>query len=337
MIVGRGEATSTRKRDQSATGAAGTGAVLVIGGPTASGKSALALELAERLDGVVINADSMQVYRELPVLTAQPDAAARARAPHRLYGVLPGDAPCSAGRWRELALAEIDAALAAGRRPIVVGGTGLYLSALTQGIADIPPVPDAVRAEATALYDRLGGAAFRAALAERDSAAAARLPPGDRQRLIRAWEVAVATGRPLSDWQAGPDATPPPHLAFDAVLVLPPRADLYAACDARFAAMMDAGAPDEVRALAARGLDPGLPVMKALGVPELLRHLAGALPREEAVRLARQATRRYAKRQYTWFRHRGAMPRAPLRSRHVIEQFPESMTPEIIKIVRKGH
>lgn len=311
--------------------------VLVIGGPTASGKSALALELAERLDGVVINADSMQVYRELPVLTAQPDAAARARAPHRLYGVLPGDAPCSAGRWREMALAEIDAALAAGRRPVVVGGTGLYLSALTQGIADIPPVPEAARAEATALYDRLGGTAFRDALAAHDPATAARLPPGDRQRLIRAWEVAAATGRPLSDWQAGPEAAPPPHLVFDVVLVLPPRAALYAACDARFTAMMEAGAPDEVRALAARRLDPGLPVMKALGVPELLRHLAGALPRDEAIRLARQATRRYAKRQYTWFRHRGGMPRARVRSHTAVAQYSESLASEIFNKVQIGH
>ncbi len=313
------------------------GSVLVIGGPTASGKSALAVDLAGRLDGVVINADSMQVYRELPVLTAQPDAAARARAPHRLYGVLGGEERCSAGRWRAMAMEEIDAALAAGRRPIVVGGTGLYLEALTQGIADIPPVPDAVRAAATALYDRLGGAAFRAALAGRDPAAAARLPPGDRQRLIRAWEVIAATGRSLSAWQDDAAAGPPPGLTFNVLLVLPPRPALYAACDARFAAMLAAGALDEVRALAARGLDPGLPVMKALGVPELLGHLTGTLGRDEAARLARQATRRYAKRQYTWFRHRGAMPRARLLSRTVVEQLSENLAPQIVTKIQKGH
>jgi tRNA dimethylallyltransferase len=279
------------------------GTVLIVAGPTATGKSALAVDLAQRLGGTVINADSMQVYRDLTVLTARPGPDATARAPHRLYGVLAGDERCSAGRWRALALAEIDAALAAGSMPIVAGGTGLYLEALTRGIADIPPVPEQVRRAATALHARLGGEAFREALARRDPDGAARLPPGDTQRLIRAWEVLEATGSPLGHWQARREG-PPPGLAFRTVLILPPRPALYAACDARFEAMIAAGALEEVRRLEALGLPEDRPVLKALGVPELRRHSAGELSLEAAVALAQRSTRRYAKRQVTWFRHR---------------------------------
>ena len=277
--------------------------VVVVAGPTATGKSALALDLAERLRGVVINADSLQVYRDLSILTARPSTAALARAPHRLYGTLDGDARCSAGRWRALALAEIDAARAGGLVPIIVGGTGLYLEALTRGIADIPPVPDGVRRAVTDLHRRLGGAAFREMLAQRDPDSAARLPPGDTQRLIRAWEVLEATGSPIGHWQERREG-PPPGLRFRTVLVMPPRPTLYAACDRRFLAMMAAGAVDEVRRLEALGLAPDRPILKALGVPELRRHLAGELAVDAAVALAQRSTRRYAKRQTTWFRHR---------------------------------
>ncbi len=311
---------------------------IIVAGPTASGKSGLAVELAEALGGVVINADSMQVYRELAVLTARPGPADLARAPHRLYGVLPGSQPCSAGRWRDLALAEIAAAQGQGRRPIVAGGTGLYLEALVAGIADIPPVPEEIAAAAAARHAELGGAAFRAELAGLDPAAAARLPPGDTQRLIRAWAVVRATGRTLAAWQDAAPAGPPPGLTFDLIVLMPPRAPLYAACDARFRAMIAAGALDEVRGLLARGLDPALPVMKALGVPPLRRHLAGEIDLAAAIALAQRDTRRYAKRQLTWLRHRSPAAGGRVRSRILIDaQYSESFFPEILSKIRDGH
>ncbi len=302
--------------------------VILIAGPTASGKSALALELAATLGGTIINADALQIYRDLGVLSARPDAAALARVPHRLYGYLDAAERGSAGRWRELALTEIADVHTAGRLPIVVGGTGLYLRALQQGLAAIPPIPAAIREEAAALHRALGGAAFRERLAALDPAAAARLPPGDRQRLMRAWEVVSATGRPIGEWQAGPAAALP--YRFASILLAPPREALYAACDARFLGMIAAGALDEAAALAARGLDPELPAMKGVGVPELLRHLRGDIALDEAVAAAQLATRRYAKRQMTWFRHQmvpdlvlnAQLSESLLRcSRHFIDQF----------------
>ncbi len=283
-----------------------TRAVVLVAGPTASGKSALALVLAEALGGVVINADSMQVYRELRILTARPGAAEEARAPHRLYGVLPAAEACSAARWRALAVAEIAAARETARPPILVGGTGLYFRALTQGLAPVPRIPAEVRAEARARHARLGGPAFHAQLAKRDPATARGLAPGDEQRLIRAWEVIEATGIPLAEWQRRPS----PGESFSgpilSLVLAPPRAGLYAACDARFTRMVAGGALDEVAALDALGLDPSLPAMKALGVPELRRHLGGELSLDEAIAAAQKATRNYAKRQLTWFRHQMA-------------------------------
>ncbi len=275
---------------------------VIVAGPTASGKSALALALAERFAGTVINADALQVYRDLPILTAQPDAAARARVPHRLYGVLDATERCSAGRWRALALEALAASRAAGRLPIFCGGTGLYLKALTEGIAAIPPVPAEVRAAAAARLRELGPAGLHAALRRRDPDTAERLHPNDSQRLQRAWEVLEASGRGLAAWQAAPPAEGPAPASFRWLVLLPPRDRLQAACDARFRAMIAAGALEEVRALAARDLDPRLPAMKALGVPELAAHLAGETTLEQAVAAAQQATRRYAKRQATWLR-----------------------------------
>lgn len=325
-----------------ATAAAAVTAVIVIGGPTAGGKSALALVLAEAFDGVVINADSMQVYAELDILTARPSPEDQIRAPHRLYGVLPATERCSAARWRALALAEIDAARTAGRLPVVVGGTGLYLRALLEGLAEVPTIPEDVRQAARTEHDRLGGPAFHAALAHRDPDSA-RLKPGDSQRLIRAWEVLTATGRPLSAWQrAAPASAPPPGLRFLPVAVLPPRPALYAACDGRFQSMVERGALAEARALDALGLAADRPALKALGVPELCRHLHGDMALADAVALAQQSTRRYAKRQVTWFRHQFAArypetqeiqaldnPAAP-------EQFLESLRPKIFSIIRKS-
>jgi tRNA dimethylallyltransferase len=307
--------------------------VVIVAGPTASGKSALALAVAEALGGTIINADSMQIYRDLAVLTARPGAAELARAPHRLYGVIDAAEACSAGRWRDLALAEIAAARAAGRVPILTSGSGLYLRALLEGLAPVPPVPTAVREEARALHARLGGDAFRRALAARDPEAAQRLAAGDTQRLIRAYEVVTATGRTLGDWRRGEGSAAGPPAA--AVLLLPPRKALYAACDARFLQMMERGALDEVAALLARGLDPALPAMRALGVPELTALLAGRVSRETAVAAAQQATRRYAKRQYTWFRHQ--MPdNAALQKLILTEQFSESLTAKILPFIRRA-
>ncbi len=275
--------------------------VILIAGPTASGKSALALELAAAFRGTIINADSLQIYRDLRILTARPDEAALVRAPHRLYGFLDAAERGSVGHWRVLALSEIDAAHTAGRLPIVVGGTGLYLRALQYGLASIPPIPAAICGEAAELHETLGGAAFRELLRALDPVAAARLSTGDRQRLMRAFAVVRATGRPIGEWQLGPAPASP--YRFASLLLMPPREALYTTCDARFRAMIATGALDETAALAARGLDPGLPAMKAVGVPELLRHLRGAIDLDDAVALATRATRRYAKRQMTWFRH----------------------------------
>jgi tRNA dimethylallyltransferase len=280
--------------------------VVVIGGPTASGKSGLALAVAEALDGTVINADSMQLYAELDVITARPPAEDLARAPHRLYGVLPVAERGSAARWRDLALAEIAEAKAAGRLPVVVGGTGLYLRALMQGLSDVPAIPDGVRAAAHARLAEQGGEAFRAALIARDPDSV-KLNPGDTTRLTRAWEVLEATGHPLSHWQSQTAQGAPEDLRFTILFLDPPRADLYALCDRRFVLMMEQGGLEEVRRLdelvQARDLPADLPALKALGVPELRRHLRGEIGMADAVALAQQSTRRYAKRQVTWFRH----------------------------------
>ena len=278
--------------------------VLVIAGPTASGKTALALELAAAFDGTVINADSRQIYRDLRVLTARPDATAEQRAPHRLYGLLDAAERGSVANWRALALDEIAVATRAGRLPILVGGTGLYIRALERGLAPVPEIPEQIRQEALDLLRLLGGVGFRERLAQLDPAGAQRLFPGDRQRLARAYEVVRATGVPLATWQRRPHPSSP--YRFATILLMPPRERLYAACDTRFARMIEAGALGEAAALAARGLDPELPAMKAVGVPELLRHLGGEMPLANAIAAAQRATRRYAKRQMTWFRHQTA-------------------------------
>ncbi len=272
----------------------------MIGGPTASGKSALAADAAERFGGVVVNADSMQLYRDLPILTSWPDDALRARAPHWLYGVLDGAERCSAGRWRALAMAEIERIHGDGALPILVGGTGLYLRALLEGLAPVPAIPDAVREAVRALHEREGSAGLHARLAERDPEAAGRLEPGDSQRVMRAYEVIEATGRSLLAWQAERHDAYSGHAVT--LILEPPRDTLYDACNSRFERMMATCALDEAARLKARGLDPGLPVMKAVGVRALLDHLSGVTTLERAVELGRQATRRYAKRQTTWFR-----------------------------------
>ena len=300
--------------------------VVVIGGPTASGKSALALHVAERLNGTVINADAMQVYRELAILTARPTPADMARVPHRLYGVLSARERCTVARWLDLAQAGIAAAHEAGRPPVIVGGTGLYLKALMEGLAAVPDIPAAVRAEARARHAALGGPAFHAELARLDAAMAARLKPGDTQRLIRAWEVVAATGQSLAQFQQAPATAP--KLSFVTIRLLPPREDVYAACDGRCRRMLEEGALDEVRALLALKLAPDLPAMKAVGVRELARYLDREATGEAALKAFQQATRNYAKRQLTWFRHQ--LPRAQTWS----AQFSESLLEEIFSFIR---
>jgi len=276
---------------------------IVIAGATASGKSALAVELAAEFGGTIVNADSMQIYRDLPILTAQPDAAALQAVPHRLYGILALDDPATAARWAEMAAAEIGAAWAAGRPPFLVGGTGLYLKALLEGFAPIPELAPEHRAEAQGLLAELGSRGLHARLEARDPETAAKLRPSDSQRLMRAWEVLNATGRPLVWWQKQPSTPPVPVTALSFVTT-PARDALYAACDDRLITMVAKGAVEEV-AVAKRAYpaaDQEQAGFKALGFRELARHLDGVWTLEAAVAAAQQATRNYAKRQGTWFR-----------------------------------
>ncbi len=275
--------------------------VLVVTGPTASGKSALALALAERHGGTIINADAMQTYDAFPILTAQPTAEERRRVPHALYGVLPLSETLSAARWRDLATAEIERCLVDRRLPILCGGSGLYLRTLMQGIAAIPDTPAGLRDQANADWKEMGADAFRARLAEKDPAIVARLKPGDRQRHVRAWEVFKATGRPLSAWQQGDGERP--GWRFATVLLAPERGWLRARVETRFDAMLKAGALDEVRGVFDRQPDPRWPGLKAHGAPELFAHFRGELSLEDARRIGIDHTRQYAKRQMTWFRH----------------------------------
>jgi tRNA dimethylallyltransferase len=276
---------------------------ILIAGPTASGKSALALALARRLGGAVINADSQQVYRDWRILSARPTPDDEAQAPHFLYGHVALEAEYSASAWlRDLARV-LEQCRARDLRPVITGGTGLYFKTLTEGLAPIPPIPPETRAEAEAELERLGLARLHARLAERDPETAAALDPANPVRVLRAWEVLEATGTGLAEWHS---TTAAPLLPLDQTVALaltPPRDWLYARCDARFDAMLASGALDEVADVMALGLDPGLPSMKALGAPELMAHLAGDLSLAEAATRAKTATRRYAKRQMTWARN----------------------------------
>ncbi|WP_426025403.1 tRNA (adenosine(37)-N6)-dimethylallyltransferase MiaA [Brevundimonas sp. TSRC1-1] len=276
--------------------------VTLIAGPTASGKSALALNLARETGALIINADSQQLYADLRVLTARPSPEDEAQADHRLYGVADAADAWSVGKWSRAALNLLDIARADGRPAILVGGTGLYFTALTRGLAEIPPVPQSVRDAVEADYMAQGEAAFRARLAEIDAEAARSIEQGDRQRLVRAMSVHSASGRALSDWKADTRPLLSPG-SWRGRVIEPDRADLYANCDRRVDLMMENGALDEVRALTARNLSPALPAMKAVGVRELAAHLAGEIGRDEAIDALKQATRNYAKRQLTWFRN----------------------------------
>ena len=276
---------------------------VLIAGPTASGKSALALALARKSGGVVINTDSMQVYRDLRVLTARPAAEEEEEVPHRLYGHVDAAVNFSAGAWVADAARVVDEVRSQKRLAIFVGGSGLYFKALTRGLSAVPPIPPGIREAVRARLERDGVEALHAELARRDAANAEKLKPRDRTRIARALEVVEATGRSLTDWHR--EGLPPllPPGSFRALFLSPERDELYARIDARFDKMLGAGALDEVRRLAARNLDPLLPAMKAHGVPALIRHLKGEISRDEASEIGRADTRHYAKRQFTWFRH----------------------------------
>jgi tRNA dimethylallyltransferase len=277
--------------------------VILIAGPTASGKSALALELAKTHGGFIINADSMQVYRDLRIITARPSPDEEKRVPHRLYGHVDAAENYSVGRWFGEAAAALKYALRHRQPAIVVGGTGLYFSTLTRGIAAVPPIPPEIRRDVRGRLAAEGVAALHAELARRDPATAARLKAGDRARITRALEVVLTTGRSLTEWHAD---NSPAHVDLAGaakVFLMPKRDELGARIDARFDAMMAAGALEEVRALAARDVDPNLPAMKAHGVPWLIRHLKGEITIAEAIEQAKRDTRRYTKRQATWFRN----------------------------------
>lgn len=282
--------------------------VYLLAGPTASGKSAKALHWADQTGGVILNADSMQLYADVPILTARPDAAETARAPHRLYGHLDGQTLWSTGDWLRAARPHIAEALNGGPPLCIVGGTGLYFNALVHGLAEIPDIDDAVRAEARAAFEDMGEARLRALLKQHDPQAEARIMPNDRQRLSRAYEVWLQTGRALTDWQnhTVPELAPD---TYALEILHPDRAWLYERCDRRLQIMLDHGALDEVRALMDKGLKPGWPIMRVLGLAECVACLKGETTLEDALALARQKTRNYAKRQSTWFRNQFALPK----------------------------
>jgi tRNA dimethylallyltransferase len=272
---------------------------VLIAGPTASGKSALAIALAHEQGGVIVNADAMQVYRDLRIITARPSEQDEAQVPHRLYGHVAGASAYSVARWLADAAAEIDAVWRSGRVPVIVGGTGLYFKALEQGLADIPLIPPDITEKWRAAKGDL-----HAELAKRDKGAAARLNPNDRQRIIRAIEVFEGTGKPLDHWQrAAQSQAPMAGVAAQRIFLNPDRKTLHARADERFVRMVKEGGIEEVKALLAQGIEPKMPVMKAIGVKQMGAYISGKTPLEEAIKTSQAATRQYIKRQLTWWRH----------------------------------
>ncbi len=302
---------------------------VVVGGPTASGKSEVALQIAREFGGVVINADSMQVYKELQVVTARPDAAALSAVPHFLYGVLSARERCSAGWWRTMALTAARQALAAGQLPVLVGGTGLYLTALMEGIVEIPDIPEAVVSKIDAWLSIAGLEAGRHKLEQVDPEMARRPTVLDRQRLVRALSVAAYTGKPLSWWVARPSAATAQSVEALKIAILPPRDLLYPRIDKRFVQMVENGAVDEVRQLMALELPPSLPAMKAVGVPQLSAYLKGSIDLPTAITRGQAATRQYSKRQFTWFRRQFHAPEIDF------TQFSERNYNKIFKKIRQ--
>ena len=303
--------------------------VLVITGPTASGKSGAALAVAEEFGGAVVNADSMQVYRDLRILTARPSEVDEARVTHLLYGRLAASELCTAARWCDMALEAIEEQISHGQLPILCGGTGLYLKALMEGLSPVPDIPDDIRAAVRARVESEGTESLHRELIALGDPIAARLAPTDRQRIARAFEVYEATGRSLAAWQALPNEGIPEHLQFHTILIDPPRDALYRSCDRRFVEMAGSGALEEVRDLLALNLDPGLPLMKALGVQELAGFLDGIKALDDAIAAAQRATRRYAKRQTTWFSNQ-IIPKM-----HIKEKYSERLNDKIFSFIIK--
>jgi tRNA dimethylallyltransferase len=312
---------------------------LFLAGPTCSGKSALALILAERLGGIVINTDSMQIYRELRILTARPTPADEAHVPHALYGVRSAAEPGHVAWWRESALLEMGQAHAKGLLPILCGGSGLYFSALRHGLSDIPTIDAGARTEARAALVTLGPGGLHAELAAHDPETAALIAPTDGQRIARAYEVWLSTGRGLEAWRRA-TTLPPPPWRFRAIRLDPPRAELQSAAAQRFDAMLVAGAAEEVEALMAQGLDPSLPAMRAHGVPELGAHLRGEMTLAAARAQAIANTNHYIKRQTTWFRHHELAAEGHLHMIHAqissSAQFSESGIADLTRFIREG-
>jgi len=295
--------------------------LVLIAGPTASGKSALALALAQQIDGVIVNGDSAQIYRDLRVLSAAPTDEEKQQAEHRLYGTQDGALPCSAAEWAALATQEIANAHGRKTTPILVGGTGLYLRTLLDGIAPVPAIDPELRArvrDAPAEENR-------AKLATLDPDAAIKLNPADSARINRALEVVLSTGRTLAEWQTQREGGIAKQVELRPLILLPPRKWLYQRCDERFAHMIEQGAVSEVEALLARKLNPNLPVMRAIGVRELGDYLLGRRSLDEAVAAGQQATRRYAKRQYTWFAHQPPAEWPRLKEALDLERLPEAL------------
>jgi len=275
----------------------------LILGPTASGKSAQAIKAAQEEDGVIINADATQLYADLSILSARPDDAELAQAPHQLYGILPGDNASSVADWMALCVGEVEAAWQAGKLPIICGGTGLYIKALREGLSPIPDIAESTRLQCRQLLTDIGNDALHAKLAAVDPLAAAKIPAGNSQRLIRAYEVWQATGTPISAWQDTKQSPFPSDVTWTETRMELPREELYARCDQRFDRMLERGAIAEVEALLTKNYAPELPVMKAVGVPEIAVYLRGECSLEDAAETARRNTRRYAKRQLTWLRN----------------------------------
>ena len=317
---------------------AGNPPCVIIAGPTASGKSALALGLAGALGGTIINADAMQSYRDLRILTARPTAAEEQEVPHLLYGYRAAADLGTVASWRVDALAAAAAATRGGRVPILCGGTGMYLTAFTAGLAEIPDPGPGARAEARSLLADMGPAALHARLAARDPDTAARLRPSDGQRIARAWEILAGTGTGLTVWQARPALPPAPYGMF-AILLDPPRPALRAAIETRFETMLAQGAVEEVRALLGQGLDPALPLMRAHGVPELAGCVRGDISLVEAARRAITETAAYTKRQATWFRHHNLAPSTYVRTINALiggnQQYMEHILPDLRNFLQR--
>jgi tRNA dimethylallyltransferase len=277
--------------------------ILILSGPTASGKSALALDVGRKIDAVIINCDSKQVYSEIPIITAQPSLEEQAEIPHDLYGVISSAEDCSVGRWLDMAKATIDTAHAQGKVPLLVGGTGMYIKTLTEGIPRMPDIDETIRQEARQLMQEIGAEQMHKILQKDDPDMAARLEKNDSQRITRAYEVLKQTGKSLLWWQERPKQPLYPENAFRKFFLSPERQQVYDNCNTRFEKMLQSGVMEEIGHLDKMQLPPDLPAMKAHGVPELLAYLHGQMTLENAINQAQQNTRHYIKRQFTWFRH----------------------------------